>query len=63
MLHVLKNAENLHFCGFRLHIFRASNKIVRYGINNQFEFAEHCMVIQRSKRHAVNICVAVPDVA
>ena len=41
MFHILKNAENPHFYGFRLHTFRTTDKVVRYGINNQFDFAEH----------------------
>ena len=61
--HILKNAENPHFYGFRLHTFRTTDKVVRYGINNQFDFAEHPAVIQRGEKRTINICVAVPDVA
>ena len=63
MFHILKNAENPHFYGFRLHTFRTTDKVVRYGINNQFDFAEHPAVIQRGEKRTINICVAVPDVA
>lgn len=63
MFHILKNAENPHFYGFRLHTFRTTDRVVRYGINNQFDFAEHPAVIQRGEKRTINICVAVPDVA
>lgn len=63
MFHILKNAENPHFYGFRLHTFRTTDKVVRYGISNQFDFAEHPAVIQRGEKRTINICVAVPDVA
>ena len=63
MFHILKNAENPHFYGFRLHTFRTTDKVIRYGINNQFDFAEHPTVIQRGEKRTINICVAVPDVA
>ena len=63
MFHILKNAENPHFYGFRLYTFRTTDKVVRYGINNQFDFAEHPAVIQRGEKRTINICVAVPDVA
>ena len=63
MFHILKNAENPHFYGFRLHTFRTTDKVVRYGINNQFDFAEHPAVIQHGEKRTINICVAVPDVA
>ena len=63
MFHILKNAENPHFYGFRLHTFRTTDKVVRYGINNQFDFAEHPAVIQRGEKRTINICVAVPAVA
>ena len=63
MFHILKNAENPHFYGFRLHTFRTTDKVIRYGINNQFDFAEHPAVIQRGEKRTINICVAVPDVA
>lgn len=63
MFHILKNAENPHFYGFRLHTFRTADKVVRYDINNQFDFAEHPAVIQRGEKRTINICVAVPDVA
>ena len=62
MFHILKNAENPHFYGFRLHTFRTADKVVRYDINNQFDFAEHPAVIQRGEKRTINICVAVPDV-
>ena len=60
MFHILKNAENPHFYGFRLHTFRTTDKVIRYGINNQFDFAEHPAVIQRGEKRTINICVAVP---
>ena len=63
MFHILKNAENPHFYGFRLHTFRTTDKVIRYGINNQFDFAEHPAVIQRGEKRTINICVAVPAVA
>ena len=63
MFHILKNAENPHFYGFRLHTFRTTDKVIRYGINNQFDFAEHPVVIQRGEKRTINICVAVPAVA
>ena len=38
-------------------------QVVRYGINNQFDFAEHPAVIQRGEKRTINICVAVPDLS
>lgn len=59
MFHILKNAENPHFYDFELHTFRTTDKVARYGINNQFNSAEHSAVIQRDGKRIINICVAV----
>lgn len=63
MFHIDKSAENPHFDGFLLHTLKTTDKVLRYGENNQFDFSEHPTVVQRGEERIINIYAAVPDVA
>lgn len=57
MFHFINNAENPCFEGFFIHTFSTTDKVVKYGRNNQFDFAEHSAVIQRgAKTHYQYMC-------
>ena len=63
MFHIGKSAEKPYFNGFLLHTLKTTDKVLRYGENNQVDFYEHPTVVQRGDERTINICVAVPDVA
>ena len=63
MFHRSKSAKNPYFDGFLLHTLYTTDKVLRYGENNQFEFSEHPAVVQRGEKRIINIYAAVPDVA
>ena len=63
MFYILKNADNPYFEGFSLHTLCTADKVLRYGENNQFEFSEHPVVVQRGEKRIINIYAAVPEVA
>lgn len=63
MFHISKSAKNPYFDGFLLHTLCTADKVLRYGENNQFEFSEHPMVVQRGEKRIINIYAAIPDVA
>lgn len=41
MFHKDKSAENPHFDGFLLHTLKTTDKVLRYGENNQVDIYEH----------------------
>ena len=51
------------FRGFWVHSLKTSDKILRYGENNQVEFSEHPTVVQRGNERTINIYAAIPNVA
>ena len=63
MFHISKSAKNPYFDGFLLHTLCTADKVLRYGENNQFEFSEHPVVVQRGEKRIINIYAAIPDVA
>ena len=63
MFHISKNAKNPYFDGFLLHTLCTADKVLRYGENNQFDFSEHPLVVQRGEKRIINIYAAIPDVA
>lgn len=42
---------------------KTSDKVLRYGENNQVEFSEHPTVVQRGNERTINIYAAIPDAA
>ena len=63
MFQFSKNTEKPHFDGFLLHTLSTTDKVMKYGVNNQVDFSEHPTVVQRGKERTINIYAAVPDVA
>lgn len=63
MFHIDKSAENSYFDGFLLHTLKTTDKVLRYGENNQIDFSEHPTVVQRGDERTINIYAAVPNVA
>lgn len=63
MFHIDKSDENPYFDGFLLHTLKTTDKVLRYGENNQIDFSEHPTVVQRGDEHTINIYAAVPNVA
>ena len=55
--------RNHRFRGFWVHSLKTSDKVLRYGENNQVEFSEHPTVVQRGNERTINIYAAIPDVA
>lgn len=49
--------------GFLVYTLKTSDKVMRYGENNQVEFSEHPTVVQRGNERTINLLVATPDVA
>lgn len=47
MFHIDKSAENSQLDGFLLHTLKTTDKVLRYGENNQVDFSEHPTVVQR----------------
>ena len=62
MFHIDKSAENSHLDGFLLHTLKTTDKMLRYGENNQVDFFEHPTVIQRGDVRTINIYAAVSNV-
>ena len=46
-----------------IHSLKTSDKVLRYGENNQVEFSEHPTVVQRGNERTINIYAAIPDAA
>jgi len=63
MFHNAKTAQSPMFSGFWVHSLKTSDKVLRYGENNQVEFSEHPTVVQRGNERTINIFAALPDVA
>lgn len=63
MFHIGKSAEKPYFDGFLLHTLKTTDKVLRYGENNQVDFSEHPTVVQRGDERTINIYAAVPNVA
>lgn len=63
MFHIGKSAEKPYFDGFLLHTLKTTDKVLRYGENNQVDFSEHPTVVQRGEERTINIYAAVPNVA
>lgn len=63
MFHISKSTTNPHFDGFIIHTLSTTDKVLRYGENNQADFSEHPTVVQRGEERIINIYAAVPDVA
>lgn len=61
-VHCINNAENPCFEGFLIHTFSITDKVVKYGRNNQFDFSEQPKVVQRGEKRIINIYAVVPDV-
>ena len=61
MFHFINNAENPCFEGFLIHTFSTTDKVVKYGRNNQFDFSEQPKVVQRGEERIINIYAVVPD--
>ena len=55
--------ESFDFTGFLVYSLKTSDKVVRYGENNQVEFSEHPTVVQRGNERTINLLVSTPDVA
>lgn len=55
--------ESSDFTGFLVYSLKTSDKVVRYGENNQVEFSEHPTVVQRGNERAINLLVSTSDVA
>ncbi len=55
--------EPSDFTGFLVYSLKTSDKVVRYGENNQVEFSEHPTVVQRGNERTINLLVSTPDVA
>lgn len=55
--------ESSDFTGFLVYSLKTSDKVVRYGENNQVEFSEHPTVVQRGNERTINLLVSTPDVA
>lgn len=51
------------FTGFLVYSLKTSDKVVRYGENNQVEFSEHPTVVQRGNERTINLLVSTSDVA
>ena len=51
------------FPWFVVYSLKTSDKVVRYGENNQVEFSEHPTVVQRGNERTINLLVSTPDVA
>lgn len=58
-----QNDGQAPYFGFLVHTFTTSDKVLRYGENNQVDFSEHPAVVQRGNERTINIFVSVPDVA
>ena len=58
-----KLLRNPCFRGFWVHSLKTSDKVLRYGENNQVEFSEHPTVVQRGNERTINIYAAIPDAA
>lgn len=58
-----KSLRSLCFRGFGVHSLKTSDKVLRYGKNNQVEFSEYPIVVQRGNERIINIYAAIPDVA
>lgn len=41
MLYFINNFKNLCFKGFLIYTFSTTNRVVKHGRNNQFDFSEH----------------------
>ena len=54
--------RNPRFRGFWVHSLKTSDKVLRYGENNQVEFYEHTTVVQRGNERTFNIYAAILDV-
>lgn len=63
MFHILRSAKNPYFDGFLLHTLYTTDKVLRYGKNNQFDFFDYPVVVQRGEKRIINIYAAVPEVA
>ena len=58
-----QTAQTPCFSGFLVHTLSTSDKVMKYGKNNQVDFSEHPTVIQRGKERTINIYATIPDVA
>lgn len=58
MFHIDKSAENPCFDSFLLHALKTTDKVLRYGENNQVDFSYHQMVVQRGNERSTNIYAA-----
>ena len=63
MLQNEKSADKSDFTGFLLHTITTSDKVIRYGENNQAKNNEHPTIIQHGKERTINIYVTIPDIA
>lgn len=63
MFHISKNATKPYFDGFRLHTLTTTDKVLRYGENNQVDFTEHPTIVQRGEERTINIYATIPNVA
>lgn len=63
MFQTSKSVAKSHFYGFLLHTLSTTDKVLRYGENNQVDFSEHPTVVKRGEERTINIYAAVPDVA
>ena len=63
MLQNTNSLRNPRFRGFWVHSLKTSDKLLRYGENNQVEFSEHPTVVHRGNERTINIYAAIPDVA
>lgn len=58
---LLQNNELSDFMGFLVYTLKTSNKVMRYGENNQVEFSEYPTVVQRGDVRTINLLVSTPD--
>lgn len=63
MFHKAKTAQSPMFSGFFVHSLKTSDKVSRYGENNQVEFFKHPTVVQRGNERTINIFDALPYIA
>lgn len=58
-----QNNESSDFMSFLVYTLKTSDKVMRYGENNQVEFSKHPTVVQRGDERTINLLVSTPDVA
>lgn len=63
MFQCIKYEDKREVFGFKIHSFNTSDKVLRYGENNQLEYSKQPTVVKHGSVRTINIYAAVPDVA